>query len=312
MNELVSIIIPTYKGYDKLKAAIQSVLEQTYSHIELIVVDDNNANSESRRKTEEIMKSYICESVIYLKHETNKNGSAARNTGLQVAKGEYIGFLDDDDTYDKTRIEKLVNYLRKEKVFDGVYSSVLRKFSEYEDDLIHVHHELTAHKLLMDELALGSGSNIFVKREVVDELKGFDEAFIRHQDLEFMLRVLDSYRIGFVEEPLVIKGYNMTYNVPNYKKYKQAKLLYFDKFDYIIETLSDTEQYAFFRYHYNKLLYTAFATKDKEDIRVAKRDYKKHVKMTCKEHLIFIIGIDSYNSIRRCKLSNICKKIVRR
>ena len=65
MNELVSIIIPTYKRNENLKKAIESILKQTYQNIEIIVVDDNNPNTEYRKKNEILMQSYIKIMIVY-------------------------------------------------------------------------------------------------------------------------------------------------------------------------------------------------------------------------------------------------------
>ena len=90
---LVSVIIPTHKGSENICRAVDSVLSQTYGSIEVIVVDDNGLGSEEQRKTEEAMGKYSGDSrVTYLTHKVNKNGSAARNTGLRASKGEYIAF----------------------------------------------------------------------------------------------------------------------------------------------------------------------------------------------------------------------------
>ena len=93
MNQLISIIIPTYGRPTTLKRSIDSVLSQTYSKIEIIVVDDNNPDTESRKETEEVMSTFSDSRIKYLKHEHNKNGSAARNTGIRKASGKYIGIL---------------------------------------------------------------------------------------------------------------------------------------------------------------------------------------------------------------------------
>ena len=114
MNEnfpLVTVIITTYQNVEYLPRAIKSVLGQTYSPIELIVVDDNSPESQARTDTEEVMRRYP--DVIYLRHERNKNGAAARNTGIRAAKGEYIGFLDNDDFYFAHHISSCVQALEQ-------------------------------------------------------------------------------------------------------------------------------------------------------------------------------------------------------
>ena len=120
---MISIIIPTYNQRGFLVGAIDSVLSQSYQDIEVIIVDDNNPNTEARRKTECLMSAYSNNPrVKYLKHDVNKNGSAARNTGFQASKGEYIAFLDDDDFWAEDKLEKQVNYLCENPQYDGVYS----------------------------------------------------------------------------------------------------------------------------------------------------------------------------------------------
>ena len=105
----VSVIIPTYKRAKMLSRAIDSVLNQTYRNIEVIVVDDNNPNDEYRKATSLIMENYCTdERVHYICHEKNMNGSVARNTGMINASGEFVTFLDDDDIYMPQKVEKLV------------------------------------------------------------------------------------------------------------------------------------------------------------------------------------------------------------
>ena len=111
---LVSIIIPTYKRPDTLDRAINSVLNQTYKNIEVIVVDDNNPDTEARSKTEHIMSVYADNPrVRYIKHEKNKNGSAARNTGARYSQAKYVAFLDDDDEFFPEKIEAQVKRLEE-------------------------------------------------------------------------------------------------------------------------------------------------------------------------------------------------------
>ena len=104
---MVSVIITTYKRAEFLERAIDSVLNQSYKDIEIIVVDDNGLNSPYSIYTQNVMKKYSSNDKIkYIQHKTNKNGAAARNTGIQASVGEYITFLDDDDFFLKNRISE--------------------------------------------------------------------------------------------------------------------------------------------------------------------------------------------------------------
>ncbi|MGG6496129.1 UNVERIFIED_CONTAM: glycosyltransferase family 2 protein, partial [Bacteroidetes bacterium 56_B9] len=90
---------------------------------EVIVVDDNNPEMPARKRTELLMQQYAENAKVkYIKHEHNKNGAAARNTGIQIAKGEYIAFLDDDDEYYKNRIRICVDTLSENPEYDAVYT----------------------------------------------------------------------------------------------------------------------------------------------------------------------------------------------
>ena len=110
MNPLVSVIIPTYKRSDMLPRAINSVLKQTYENVQVVVVDDNDSNSEYRRCTEKQMSFYANDKrVKYIRHCKNSNGAVARNTGIKNADGEIITFLDDDDVYQTDKIKKQVS-----------------------------------------------------------------------------------------------------------------------------------------------------------------------------------------------------------
>lgn len=97
MNFKVSVIIPTYGRPDNLKRAIDSVIEQTYKNIEIIVIDDNGINSKKGHETSTLVRHYP--HIIYIKLEKNSGGGMARNKGIERASGDYITFLDDDDYY---------------------------------------------------------------------------------------------------------------------------------------------------------------------------------------------------------------------
>lgn len=122
----VSVVIPTYGRPLLLKRAIDSVINQTYSNIEIIVVDDNGENNPNQQETERIISKY--ENVIYLKLKQNSGGAIARNFGAERSTGEYICFLDDDDEFLPTKLEKQVSIFKKsqnELSVVGCYADIL-------------------------------------------------------------------------------------------------------------------------------------------------------------------------------------------
>ena len=97
----VSVIIPTYNRAHLVGRAIRSVLNQTYQDFEIIVVDDGSTDN-----TEEVVKSFNDPRIRYIRHEKNRGGSAACNTGIRAARGEYIAFQDSDDEWLPEKLEK--------------------------------------------------------------------------------------------------------------------------------------------------------------------------------------------------------------
>ena len=119
----VSVVIPTYKNRGGLRESINSVISQNYDNlIEIIVVDDNDPDSEFRMSTSLLMQQYADNRLVkYICHDTNKNGAAARNTGIRASCGDYIAFLDDDDLFLSHKLEKQVSYLEQHPEKDAVY-----------------------------------------------------------------------------------------------------------------------------------------------------------------------------------------------
>lgn len=114
MEKLISVIIPTYNRSDKIERAINSVLNQSYKNIEIIIIDDNAKNKEERIKTRNIVKKY--KNIKYIENTENLGGALTRNVGIDNAQGDYIAFLDDDDEFVYNKLElQMKLMLEKEK-----------------------------------------------------------------------------------------------------------------------------------------------------------------------------------------------------
>ena len=107
---MVSVIIPTYNRSNVILNSVNSVLNQTYKDLEVIVVDDCSDD-----ETEIVLKSIKDQRLRYIKHEKNMGACAARNTGIDLAKGEFIAFHDSDDICRKERIEHELKALIEKK-----------------------------------------------------------------------------------------------------------------------------------------------------------------------------------------------------
>lgn len=109
MNELVSIIMPSYNTAQYISKTIQSVLNQTYIDWELIIVDDCSTDN-----TDEIIEPYLTDLRIrYIKNDINSGAAISRNRALREAKGKWIAFLDSDDLWESQKLEKQVTFMKK-------------------------------------------------------------------------------------------------------------------------------------------------------------------------------------------------------
>ena len=200
----VSAIITTYKRIPQMvKRAAESVLNQTYKNIELIIVDDSPSDYELREEVKEMAES-LGERVRYIQHEENKGACAARNTGIQASNGEFIGFLDDDDEWLPEKTEKQLEKFTDERValvYCGHYEVDGVKKIKRMYDAVYMSGEV------FEQLIYGNyiGSNSFplIRKNVLVELGGFDVNLKAAQDFEMWLRIAKRYRIDYVDEPLV-------------------------------------------------------------------------------------------------------------
>lgn len=108
---LVSVIISTYRRDESLVKAVASCVNQTYKNIEILIADDN-ADSRMNRRVREIADRF---SVTHIQNETNLGSAENRNNAVRLSKGEYIAFLDDDDVYFETKIEKQLRHMLSEQ-----------------------------------------------------------------------------------------------------------------------------------------------------------------------------------------------------
>ena len=201
-HPLVSAIITTYNRNELLTRAIDSVASQTYPAIELVVVDD--CSPESAEPVVAQVDERRFERVRFYRHERNRGVSAARNTGIAESTGELIAFLDDDDIWDRSKIEKQVSTLRQSDRVGAVYTGV--RSVDSTGSTIMVQKPTREGNLTKDLLC---GFNIWmptllVERDVIDEAGTFDEDILTFEDPEWVARLSQQTRFKPVSEPLYI------------------------------------------------------------------------------------------------------------
>ena len=106
MDELVSIIMPSYNTAKYIGNSIKSIIEQTHKNWELLIVDDCSTDN-----TEEIVASYNDERIFFIKKNKNSGAAESRNIALRKAKGKWIAFLDSDDTWEREKLEKQIKFM---------------------------------------------------------------------------------------------------------------------------------------------------------------------------------------------------------
>ena len=281
-NITLSIIIPTYKRNDYLSRALDSILSQK-GRYEVIVVDDNDSDSEYRQKNIELMKKY--KDVIYLKHKKNKNGAAARNTGIAEAQGKYITFLDDDDEFTPTRIEKITEYIDKynpDFICSGYIYKYNSKIISQKIPDVDKNRKKCELELLKAKSFFGTGSNIICKKDIIQKIGGFDESFLRNQDIEFIIRYLkESKKIYVIPEYLVIKNIENIINVPNIEKALDNKIKFLNKFKSLIDLYDEETKKSIYTTNYYELMYNAIKKQDKYEIKQAKKILKEKNIYSC-------------------------------
>lgn len=244
MSVKVSVIVPTYKRSEDIARAVDSVLAQTIDSFEVIVVDDNGVGTEDGEKTAEVMKKYDGDTrVKYLRHEVNKNGSAARNTGIRASEGEYLSFLDDDDTYCPGRLLAMYNKLESlDDSWGACYTGYVKHMANGKKQYSAEKNEGDLFlQALMRSLYIGSGSNLFFSRKAVEDIGLFDESFRRNQDLEYLARILKKYKMAYVDEVLMEVHYDIRTVKFTEAQAAEREKLFREKFAPFLEGLSEKE-----------------------------------------------------------------------
>lgn len=194
-DPLVSVVIPTYNRAHSLETSVRSVLEQTRTEIELIVVDDG-----SNDQTAELIARLNDGRIRYIGLSKNRGASAARNIGIAHAHGQYIAFQDSDDEWLPHKLEEQLPLFEQFPQKRGV---VYCKYQRIDRGLPgRVFGEPFNRETLLYRNFVGTPTMV-VHKDCL-QLERFDEKLSRRQDWELCLRLMQHYPFGFVPEVLVL------------------------------------------------------------------------------------------------------------
>jgi glycosyltransferase involved in cell wall biosynthesis len=198
---VVSVIVPTYKGTEFLREAIDSILAQTYPAVEPVIINDGSPDN-----TAEVLAEYGDRIVAIT--QQNAGTASARNRGLKEITGDYVAFLDHDDLWHPDKLTKQMELFSQFPDAGMVYCG--RQFFDHYTLKITSQHPaeemLDVHQLLsMQAIALQA---VVIKRSVIEELGGFDTTISGADDWELTIRIAAKYRVPGVPECLVdIRGH---------------------------------------------------------------------------------------------------------
>ncbi|SMN02237.1 Putative N-acetylgalactosaminyl-diphosphoundecaprenol glucuronosyltransferase [uncultured Candidatus Thioglobus sp.] len=208
-NPKISVIMPVYNGEKYLKEAINSILNQTFTDFEFIIINDGSTDN-----TGNIILSYDDERIIYIKNQENLKISKTLNKGIELAKGEYIARMDADDICFPKRLEKQISFMQKNPKVD-VCSSWLKIFGYRRRTwrLFLTHDEIKAF-LLFGPALIHPG--VLGKRAFFTNLK-YRDKFAGAEDYELWVRGVDKYTYANI--PQVLFKYRLhhstTDDIPN-------------------------------------------------------------------------------------------------
>ena len=235
MNSKVSIIVPVFNSAKWLNKCIDSIIEQTYNNIEIILIDDGSTDNSS-----EICDEYAeMDSRIRVIHKKNEGVSIARNTGIDASTGEYIKFVDSDDWIEKDCCETLVNIIEKENVdlvicgLNVFQDNKLLRTPHLDNRKIDIKIGFTEYKYISKVFA--SPCNKLYKKEKI--LSKFKEDQSSGEDLMFNLNYLREISKVFTTEHCL---YNVRLDNPNSLNRKFRE----DKFDIVIKLIQKEENFC--------------------------------------------------------------------
>jgi glycosyltransferase involved in cell wall biosynthesis len=200
MSPLISVIIPVYNGEATICKTIQSVLNQTHSNFELLIINDGSTDN-----TLEVISS-VQDSRIQVFSYKNAGQGTSRNRGLRQAKGEYVSFIDADDLWTVEKLEDQLTALQQYPEAAVAYSwtdyvNELGEFISHAPQRFYQGNVYT--KLLLSDF-IGSGSNVLIRKSAILELNGFDQSLPPAEDWDMWLRLAAQYPFTVVPKPQIL------------------------------------------------------------------------------------------------------------
>ncbi|MEI8345912.1 MAG: glycosyltransferase [Pseudomonadota bacterium] len=197
----IAVIIPTYNRFRVLGHAIESVLAQDYQDFELWIVDDASTD-----ETANLVKKYLSARVHYVRVDCNYGVSFARNLGVAMSQSDWVAFLDSDDQWLPQKLSKQMEFASHHFDIQLIHGEEIwiRHGKRVNQKKIHQKFGGWIFQKCLP-LCLISPSAVIMKRELYQQMGGFDESFPVCEDYDLWLKITCRYEVGFISEPIIKK-----------------------------------------------------------------------------------------------------------
>lgn len=296
MTELLtSIIIPTYNRAETLVRAIESVLQQSYTAYELIVVDDCSMDD-----TATVMERYSHDNrVTYIKLEKNIGGAAARNVGINKSKGSFIAFQDSDDEWLPEKLQKQMQVFFDNPQVDVVFSKIARitngKISVFPHENITGSKNL--HTKMLKSNYIGTPSAV-IKKNKLNEIGGFDSALPRLQDWDLFIR-LSSKGVFYMIDQVLCNAYLQEDSITkNSNALVKTIEIFNSKYKQDISALTKKDKSSVYEKYGSLLIGSGVVEESKVFLTKAIKENPLNLKLLLKYSLILFCGEKGYRMFK--------------
>lgn len=204
MKNFVSVIIPTYNRSSFLTKAITSVLNQSYTHLELIVVDDGSTDD-----TADVVHTFKAKSTVPVRYiyQENRGPASARNKGMASAQFDFIAFLDSDDWFHKNKIALQLSAMEKNIECNISHTQEIwyRRGLHLNQKKKHKKDEGDIYRRCLELCAVGM-STIMMHKRLIEVIGWFDEQMPCCEDYDYWLRASSRFPFLLIDEPLTYKS----------------------------------------------------------------------------------------------------------
>ncbi|MDQ0428874.1 glycosyltransferase involved in cell wall biosynthesis [Planomicrobium stackebrandtii] len=267
LNDKVSVIIPTYNRAELLKKAVKSLESQSHQNIEIIIIDDFSTDD-----TAQVVEKMNDDRIVYLKHDINKGGSEARNTGIKRATGRFIGFLDSDDQWLPDKLEKQLQLFKDQPDVGVIYTGVqvVNENNQPTRKIVPAHRGNILPKLF-ESNCIDTTSSVLVKREVLEQVEGFDAGLPSCQDWDLYIRLAQVTKFDFVKESMVLFYHHSGERITtNKKSVLNGHLSIFEKYKNMAKKQKKSTFHRFTLNIWKVIFRTGIVGQNKETVRLSR------------------------------------------